>query len=148
MKYRKKPVVIEAAQWFKHGDHPAVKDMGAPVVLTLEGPLHVTPGDWIITGVKGEHYPCKPDVFAATYEPAENTITAPEGWKLVPTTVLQSAMRALEESVDLVQSEYDTNWRQGVPTRKGQLDAMLLELVNHKDAIELLKKVLGDSDDA
>lgn len=36
---------------------------------TLEGGHIVCPGDWIITGVKGEHYPCKPDIFAATYEP-------------------------------------------------------------------------------
>jgi hypothetical protein len=37
-------------------------------IETLEGTHRVTPGDWIITGVKGEHYPCKPDIFAATYE--------------------------------------------------------------------------------
>jgi hypothetical protein len=79
-KYRKKPVVISAKQWHKHGDHPAVTPVPAnnPVydaetygwVPTLEGGHIVTPGDWIITGVKGEHYPCKPDIFAATYEPA------------------------------------------------------------------------------
>lgn len=79
-KFRKKPVVIEAVQWFKPGDHPAVvmkaghnryADEGVPWVETLEGGHIVTPGDWIITGVKGEHYPCKPDIFAATYEPVE-----------------------------------------------------------------------------
>jgi hypothetical protein len=75
MKYRKKPVVIEATQWFKMGDHPAVKaslryeQIGW--VQTLEGGHEVTPGDWIITGVKGEHYPCKPDIFEMTYEVAE-----------------------------------------------------------------------------
>ena len=73
MKFRKKPVVIEATQWFKMGDHPAVcqngKEKGA--VQTLEGPMTVTPGDWIITGVKGEHYPCKPDIFEMTYEKVE-----------------------------------------------------------------------------
>ena len=72
MKYRKKPVVIEATQWFKDGDHPAVKvDFrfdGKPYIETLEGPHIVTPGDWIITGVKSEHYPCKPDIFEMTYE--------------------------------------------------------------------------------
>lgn len=70
-RWRKKPVVIKATQWFKPGDHPAVvmKD-GVPWVETLEGGHAVTPGDWIITGVKGEHYPCKPDIFAMTYEPA------------------------------------------------------------------------------
>jgi len=73
MKFRKKPVVIEATQWFKDGDHPAVIEIseGVSVVKTLEGPMYVTPGDWIITGVKGEHYPCKPDIFEMTYEVAE-----------------------------------------------------------------------------
>ena len=66
MKFRKKPVVIEATQWFKNGDHPAVTDIG--FIATLEGNMHVTPGDYIITGVKGEHYPCKPDIFEMTYE--------------------------------------------------------------------------------
>ena len=74
MKFRKKPVVIEATQWFKDGDHPAVKMTNGgkdPIIQTLEGPHFVTPGDWIITGVKGEHYPCKPDIFEATYERVE-----------------------------------------------------------------------------
>jgi hypothetical protein len=78
MKYRKKPIVIEATQWFQHGDHPKVKiffdgpgDMMLGRISTLEGDLIVTPGDYIITGVKGEHYPCKPDIFEATYEKVE-----------------------------------------------------------------------------
>jgi hypothetical protein len=74
MKFRKKPVVVEATQWFKNGDHPAVRDVGLKRlgwIETLEGGHHVTPGDWIITGVKGEHYPCKPDIFEMTYERAE-----------------------------------------------------------------------------
>jgi hypothetical protein len=92
MDFRKKPVVIQAAQWFKHGDHPAVirawdhpegtttsKEFADiwgkhavefPAVDTLEGLMRVTVGDWIITGIQGEHYPCKPEIFAATYEPA------------------------------------------------------------------------------
>ena len=73
-KFRKKPVVIEAVQWFKMGDHPAVKQgkhTDRIFIETLEGDHLVTPGDWIITGVKGEHYPCKPDIFEMTYESAE-----------------------------------------------------------------------------
>jgi hypothetical protein len=80
-KYRKKPVVIEATQWFKHGDHAEVRELPAALcedhnvgygwVATLEGGHIVTPGDWIITGVKGEFYPCKDDIFKMTYEPAD-----------------------------------------------------------------------------
>lgn len=57
-KFRKKPIVIEAYQ--------TDTEM---TVQTLEGPLHASPGDWIITGIRGEQYPCKPDVFKKTYEP-------------------------------------------------------------------------------
>jgi outer membrane protease len=72
-KFRKKPVVIEATQWFKDGDHPAVYESGLSGcyhIETLEGEVRVRPGDWIITGVKDEHYPCKPDIFEMTYAPA------------------------------------------------------------------------------
>jgi hypothetical protein len=74
MKFRKKPVVIEAVQWFpglnvdgvcNRADAPGIAN---PHIHTLEGSLIVSPGDWIITGVKGEKYPCKPDIFEATYE--------------------------------------------------------------------------------
>ena len=119
MLFRKKPVIVEATQWHKNGDHPEDDVMrpfedtgkiptqpreGAVVryfrhpgipgtdicrgvdkngkaigcgrmfhdhgwIDTLEGGHNVCPGDWIITGVKGERYPCKPDIFSATYEP-------------------------------------------------------------------------------
>ena len=106
MKYIKKPIPVEAAQWFKNGDHPddykndfegvakqnnyegeVVRRFRRPDVEgldtcrkcgktmhehgwidTLEGGHIVCPGDWIITGVKGERYPCKPDIFQQTYE--------------------------------------------------------------------------------
>lgn len=111
MKYRKKPVVIEAHQWFKNGDHPQdncetffatgkifkrepfqgegkiVRYFRHPDVSgekkckhcsitmhnhgwidTLEGGHNVCPGDFIIQGVHGEYYPCKPDIFEKTYE--------------------------------------------------------------------------------
>jgi len=93
MKFRKKPVVIEAYRfhpdihqeyvchaWFQHdgkirwveGDNEAINIHGCRkghAIKTLENWIEVTPGDWIITGVKGEHYPCKPDIFEKTYEP-------------------------------------------------------------------------------
>jgi hypothetical protein len=89
MKYRKKPVVIEAIQW--HGNnlqeiidliglHPSAKkwtweEYEAVVseqglkIFTLEGAMMANIGDYIIRGIKGEAYPCKPDIFMATYEP-------------------------------------------------------------------------------
>jgi hypothetical protein len=77
-KFRKKPVVIEAEQFFENSADGwplgVYKDSDSPTgfaIDTLEGGYHVTEGDWIITGVKGERYPCKPDIFAATYESAE-----------------------------------------------------------------------------
>ena len=101
MKFRKKPVVIEAWQWMfspesapdpawmrdalnrwpeiggaafwpdgncGHGD-PNWADKPHIVIKTLEGDMIAQPGDWIIQSVKGELYPCKPDIFEATYEP-------------------------------------------------------------------------------
>ena len=102
--FRKKPIPIEATQWFKNGDHPE-DGIGAAAAVTeglvvryfrrdseaggthcphcgktmqdhgwidtLEAGHRVCPGDWIITGVEGERYPCKPDIFAATYDEVE-----------------------------------------------------------------------------
>ena len=59
-KYRKRPVVVEA-----------YRTEAAVVVHTLEGDLTVQPGDYIITGVAGEQYPCKAEIFEATYEEVE-----------------------------------------------------------------------------
>lgn len=93
-KFRKKPVVIEAVQFnpsvqpWPEGVHAMVgpfASTGAHAealglspadcgwVPTLEGGHVAAPGDWIITGVKGEHYPCKPDIFAATYDAVDDT---------------------------------------------------------------------------
>ncbi len=66
MKFRKKPVIIEAEQY-----RPGLEDginLDGPYIKTLEGNLQISPGDWIITGIKGERYACKPDIFKATYE--------------------------------------------------------------------------------
>jgi len=112
MKYKKKPVVIEATRWWKNGDHPQddcfrpFEDTGEIPIIAREGKVvryyrhpsingltlcskccnamhnhgwidtfedghNVCPGDWIITGIKGEYYPCKPDIFEATYEKVE-----------------------------------------------------------------------------
>jgi hypothetical protein len=92
-KFMKKPVVIEGmripveavdgeeafvvghasiADWFlRHGFKSfKLSDDGGYDILTLEGTMHAKPGDWIIRGFQGEFYPCKPDIFDATYAPA------------------------------------------------------------------------------
>jgi len=81
-KFRKKPVVIEAVRWtgtnLKEIENfyiGAEFNVGPGVIhrevfiRTLEGTMIATEGDWIIKGVRGEFYPCKPDIFTATYEP-------------------------------------------------------------------------------
>lgn len=82
-KFRKKPVVIEAVQITEKtftDDHPNPEHVVGvcynPLTLTasvetLEGMMTGRVGDWIITGVQGEHYFCKPDIFAATYAPVD-----------------------------------------------------------------------------
>lgn len=84
-KYRKKPVVIEAIQFlddaetiseiseFAGCDIRIDYSVNPPVLKidTPEGTMTASPGDYIIKGVKGEFYPCKPDVFEATYEKAD-----------------------------------------------------------------------------
>ncbi len=81
--FRKKPVVIEAMQyqperiqqlWDWAGAdvvYGPVEDDTSAYIETLEGRMEAKPGDWIIRGVQGEFYPCKPDIFEATYEPVE-----------------------------------------------------------------------------
>lgn len=90
-KYRQKPVVIEAIQWTgeaistieierfvgvnelewkKNPNYTNHKDRWFLMIPTLESPHEASVGDWIIKGVHGEFYPCKPDFFEKTYEPA------------------------------------------------------------------------------
>jgi hypothetical protein len=77
-KFRKKPVVIEAMQLTPEAVGDVVRFCGGTikshpltgvVIETLEGNMLADVGDWVIKGVKGEFYPCKPDIFEATYEP-------------------------------------------------------------------------------
>jgi hypothetical protein len=93
-RYRKRPVVIEAVQytagydgwWALNAWAQQWRDTDDDVVLrinsdgtltipTLEGDMRAVLGDWIIRGVQGEFYPCKPDIFDATYEPADEAVT-------------------------------------------------------------------------
>ena len=79
MKYRKKPVVIDAMQYYSDSTELVlvfgqgkIKQVAQDCleVSTLEGTMHARLGDYLIKGVAGEYYPCKPDIFTATYEPA------------------------------------------------------------------------------
>lgn len=78
-KYRKKPVVIEAIQWDGNNIYQVIKfsdasdvfgfnDREECTISTLEGVMTANAGDWILKGIKGEFYPCKNDIFEATYE--------------------------------------------------------------------------------
>lgn len=78
-KYRKKPVVIEAVQYVDPSSVDKIMEMAGETrginnsqeglyISTLEGTMRADKGDWIIKGVKGGLYPCKPDIFEATYE--------------------------------------------------------------------------------
>ena len=78
MKFVKKPIVIEAVQWDGNNLHEVMTFGGQNLVFagnynqiliyTKEGTMQASVGDWIIKGIKGEFYPCKPDIFEATYE--------------------------------------------------------------------------------
>jgi len=172
-KFRKKPIVIEASQWFKNGDHPddhkseqtgfqngrlvsvpashrlahnwegeVVRYFRHPEVDpvracehcgnrmhvhgwidTLEGGHIVCPGDWIITGVAGEVYPCKPAIFEASYEPGQ----APQA---DDTALLRQALDALTELMppkdDLNHGGHDArdvrNWQNTVASLRARLD--------------------------
>lgn len=86
MKYRKKPIIVDAMQFDGENGNSVVQwviDNGGigqtvfnaykkiMLIRTLEGEMTARPKDWIIRGVSGEFYPCKPDIFEATYEPVE-----------------------------------------------------------------------------
>ena len=91
MKFRKKPVEIEAVQWtgenlrevidftglhpsankWTWGEYELVVRQSGLKIFTLEGAMKADHGDWIIKGVKGEFYPCKPDIFEQTYDKVE-----------------------------------------------------------------------------
>lgn len=82
MNYRKKPVIIQAIQWTGANMYEITEFSDASDIFgfkddkcsitTPEGVMTADVGDWIIKGVKGEFYPCKPDIFEATYEPVNH----------------------------------------------------------------------------
>lgn len=171
MKFRKKPVVIEATQWFKNGDHPdddihlipdksfsglvsegkIVRYFRHPDISgdqicskcgikmhyhgwidTLEDGHNVCPGDWIITGVKGERYPCKPDIFVATYDAvAETSISRGSGGlvmehKIVVDTDITSDGRIFQEVSEIFNDVMTSIMRTVIDTKEQQaIDALI-----------------------
>ena len=80
MKFRTKPCEIEAVQWTRRNvaeimrfvkNESAIITNGVLIIKTLEGDMVASTGDYIIRGLRGEYYPCKPDVFQKKYEPCE-----------------------------------------------------------------------------
>jgi hypothetical protein len=95
MKFRKKPIVINAVQWVGTNlkeviDFTGLHESAAKrwtweeyaqivateglKIFTLSGPVILKTGDWVIRGVNGEYYPCKPDIFEKTYDPVEEEV--------------------------------------------------------------------------
>jgi len=107
--YRKKPVVIEAVEWTGTNiaevialprnfdlSHVIVNWNGTLSIKTLEGTMQAEIGDFIICGVQGELYPCKPDIFKQTYEDvdAEARSASPESFKELKTFISDMKQRA------------------------------------------------------
>ena len=108
-RYRKKPIVVRAYQTEKKLS-----------IETLEGTMTANPGDFIITGVKGEQYPCKPDVFFATYDIEDTSITD---------TVIDN----LSEWSSLVNTLYGANNKD---VRKKHLDEIMAEDYKNKKDLQ------------
>ena len=112
--YKKKPVVVEAVQWT--GENHAemcefidpevfeIKPKEGLIIHTLEGDHHASPGDYIIKGVNGAFYPCKPDIFAKTYEPA--TLTPTNEWVSVEERLPEPGERVLAANGSFVGEAY------------------------------------------
>lgn len=130
MKYKKKPVEIEAIQLTKEntcevltfcnspGDIIASNDDGTISIKTLEGTMVANIGDYVIKGVAGEFYPCKPDIFEATYEPVEDEMlaTAAPTWVNMRMTLVPEDIATIAEWLDndprMKKVEFDTDWCQ------------------------------------
>lgn len=105
-KYRKKPIVIEAYQTDK-----------VMYIETLEGTMKANVGDYIITGVNGEQYPCKPDIFEQTYEPVNNAntlkLTCSNNWISVKDRLPEDDKDVLvynSRSKEIIMASYNSNY--------------------------------------
>lgn len=123
LKFRKKPVVIEAwrivpnspqPSWVREAFAKSEEEIGAidwdaagegMWINTLEGCMTANEGDWLIKGIKGELYACKPDIFEATYEAVDvdadrEARGVPQGWKLVPVEPTEAMFTSFSQQID------------------------------------------------
>jgi len=149
-RFRKRPVVVEAEQFHKLGDAGVTErytcvthntplqvpsnceECGYPLsehgrIKTLEGTHIVCPGDWIITGVKGERYPCKPDIFELTYERyTDSTLSQ------LNIDRLRSLAEAAREALHKAMRGQVRDLPQNITTAMGMLNLLMLELAENE----------------
>lgn len=133
MKYRKKPIIIEAYQTDVELD-----------IETLEGIMHASVGDYIITGINGEKYPCKPDIFEKTYELVEenNYETSKELKALERIKKVQEVADYMEKETDIIETalkDYD-NLLYKCNKLQDKKQKLLIEKAKHLKALEIIKE--------
>jgi hypothetical protein len=153
MKFRKKPVVIEAIRYtgINHerqaeleafvGQPLEVRDVNnilCVVIQTLEGEHIASPGDWIIRGVRGEHYPCKPDIFEATYEPVHQKDDSP-AMAAVTQALQQVRMLIIQQITNLAASPAYELAREVLPENSPFIRVKLSTLALHAYCDDIIK---------
>lgn len=143
-KFRKKPVVIEAIQYtgdnlrevLEFTSYQAHVERNRRVFIsTLEGVMEATPGDWIIRGIHGEHYPCKPAIFAATYEPAQETSPVQPNPNTYGDAIVAAALACGTPRYDDALANADAA-RNALIAEIERLRARIAELEKYKLAVE------------
>lgn len=144
MKYIKRPVVVEAIQWdgtnfdeikaFAGENIMKLPEFSALKVFTLEGPMIASHGDYIIKGIKGEFYPCKPDVFRATYDDyysEEDEACDDEDCEGVDfgtaLMLMKNGEKMMREKWDDKFIVYRQGYPQGIPCNKSTAEAFGME---------------------
>ena len=179
--YRKKPVIIEAVQF--NGLNPTeIKDFVGEyceveiydnevtppvahiIIHTLEGDMKVSNGDYVIKGVKGEFYPCKPDIFEQTYESAEiqkeleeaawdcvldsvdvnNPVLLPKYKELLTFLFKAGAKWQKEQDMKMLEANWGEGFRRGKIIQKEQMMKEAVETVMQKDDCDDLVPTLSD----
>jgi len=156
--YRKRPVIVEANQWWpdNHPNKPAYADpesvfpmvsrrdvsISYGYIMTLEGIFKVSPGDYVVKGIKGEYYPCKPDIFYTVHEMIEDEMDSTERG-LADTesiSVLIDRMGPVDflgtvQSVLLADADFDTRLDLKTKAKLERLSKKLYEFIEHAKVI-------------